>query len=195
MIRWPRRIHQRLQLKLLLKCFVTFTETNEDNQPGYDEIEDNLVLETSEPGLEAWGVDGECSLEDTGGKVVGNSLFDAGVHGVVWAAPPELTEGRHTLLTLGPGVAPRHRLEAVSEVDKHPGGDHETIDPHHPLDQHQGDSDPLHQGECVDHLTTVLDVSSHLEYRGYSPHVNEPGPEVLATRDEESQERYPETQR
>ena len=72
--------------------FVTFTETNEDNHPDHNQIEDNLELETSEPTLKARGVDGKCSLEDAGSEVVRDSLLDAGVHGGARPAPPQLPE-------------------------------------------------------------------------------------------------------
>ena len=44
-------------------------------------------------------------------------------------------------------------------------------------------------------MMNIMIDGAHLEYRGYPPHVNEPGPQVLTTRDEESQEWNPETQR
>ena len=72
--------------------FVTFTETNEDNHPDHHEIEDNLELETSEPAFETRGVDGECSLENAGSKVVRDGLLNARVHGVARPAPSELPE-------------------------------------------------------------------------------------------------------
>ena len=46
-----------------------------------------------------------------------------------------LPEGWDAVLTLRPGEASCHRPEAVSEVDKHPRGDHETVNPDHPLNQ------------------------------------------------------------
>ena len=72
--------------------FVTFTETNEDNHPDHNQIEDNLELETSEPALKARGVDGKCSLKDAGGEVVRDGLLDAGVHGGARPTPPQLPE-------------------------------------------------------------------------------------------------------
>ena len=60
-----------------------------------------------------------------------------------------LPEGRHAMLTLRPGEASCHRAEAVSEVDKHPRGDHETVNTDHSLDQQQGHAHPLQQGEYV----------------------------------------------
>ena len=53
------------------------------------------------------------------------------------------------MLTLRPSEASRHRAEAVSEVDKHPRGDHQTVNSDHPLDQQQGHTHPLQQGENV----------------------------------------------
>ena len=53
------------------------------------------------------------------------------------------------MLTLRPSEASRHRAEAVSEVDKHPRGDNQTVHSDHPLDQQQSHAHTLQQGQYV----------------------------------------------
>ena len=118
--------------------FCTFTETNEDNHPDDGEVEHHLELEAPEPGLEAGRVDGQGALQHRGREVVGDGLLEAevaGRRGV--AAVPQLAEGGCAPLALGPRVGVPHGVEAVAEVDEHPGGDDHAVHAGHALHHQQ----------------------------------------------------------